>query len=160
TDAAAIQTALNGLSTIAGIGASVTVAAAGGGVFNVTFAGSLGGMDIPILNADITSGPGTITRGSTAGTTPIGFKVPDELLTLTGAGFNGAAFDNIAGHNAWETVITLVGGISMRVAANTNFTADGSIDGGILTKIGLGRLILPTANTFDPGVLLNQGIIN
>ena len=69
----AVAAALNGLSTIGGIGASVQVTQAGS-TFNVTFGGSLGGMQIPTLTAAVSTGPGAVSVGTAAGVVPIGFK--------------------------------------------------------------------------------------
>ena len=71
TDAAAIQAALNGLSSIGGstVGGQVVVApGATAGTFVVSFVGALKGFDQPLLTAAITVNPGTIavvqtTRG-------------------------------------------------------------------------------------------------
>ncbi len=71
TDTAALQMALNGLSTIGGAGGSVTVSEPNPGVFSVTFGGTLAGFSQPQLTATA-GGPGTvavaITRNGAGGT--------------------------------------------------------------------------------------------
>jgi len=49
-----------------------------GDTFYITFTKSLGGLDIPTLNAIITSpfGTGFVNVGITNGTVPIGFQIP------------------------------------------------------------------------------------
>ncbi len=125
-DALAIQTALNNLPTILGIQAFVTVVQIGGD-FHITFQGSLGGIEIPTINAAIAGGPGVVSVGIVAGTTPIGFHVPNQFLTLNGPGKSGifvsprtgpqtgaapvaevtGALNNQAGHNSWDQIVTL-----------------------------------------------------
>lgn len=162
TNATRIANALNGLATIAGIGASVTVVPdATPGVYKVTFGGSLGGMEIPVINVAVASGPGTITPGTAVdNTTTIGFAIPDEFITLNGPGFAGATLDNLVGHNILQRKLTLNGAVNLSADTFTNLTAAGSIAGGSVTKIGLGRLILPTANTISNVVTISEGIVN
>ena len=124
TDGPTVQAALNALSSIGGVGGSVTVTQVGS-TFTVTFGGSLTGPNIAELNAAIFT---SAVVGTAVGTTPVGFKVPNELLTLNGfgeAGVNVAprnmatrtggpapaaevtgALNNQAGDNAWEMPIT------------------------------------------------------
>ena len=123
----AIENALNNLPTILNIQANVTVALVAG-QFQITFGGSLGGMEIPTINSAITVGPGSLSVGVIPGTTPIGFQVPNQFLTLNGPGKAGifvtpragsqtqplpvgapevtGALNNQAGHNSWEQTIT------------------------------------------------------
>ncbi len=169
--AATVQARLNALSTITGIGASVSVTQVGN-TFFVTFKDSLGGFDIPTLNATITSafGTGTITVGVAAGASPIGFKIPNQYLILAGAPL---PLSNIAGHNAWEQptantatlAIDLTGG-SRNITVNQylNFTVNGLIGNGTIAKFGMGRIILPHSNPFLTGPITfpvgNGGAVN
>lgn len=80
-----VASRMNTLSTIAGIGASVSVTQTGNTLF-ITFKDSLGGFDIPTLNATITSafGTGSITVGITPGATAVGFQIPNQYLVVAG----------------------------------------------------------------------------
>lgn len=130
TDANLLRNALNGLATIGGIGASVSVTRGGTAanpVFTITFQGSLGGMDIPTLTGAVTASAATLAIGVTTGATPIGFDVPNQFLVLNGPGRAGVgvtprsvatrttgpvgaeitgALNNMAGHNSWAQNIT------------------------------------------------------
>ncbi|MBI2808901.1 MAG: Ig-like domain repeat protein [Planctomycetes bacterium] len=163
-DATNIATALTGLSTIGGIGASVSVVDVGG-TFNITFQGSLGGMQIPTLSATITSLPGTgiASIGTTSGTTPLGFRVPDVNLFLNGTGRGLGTMYNAAGVNTWDKLVTYTGTTNIGANANTNLTFAGGLTAPgttTLNKIGQGRVILPTANTFTAAVNVAQGALN
>ena len=157
-DAADIQAALNGLSTIGGIGASVSVALAGA-TLDITFGGSLGGMEIPILGATITSGfgSGSVNVGTTSGATAIGFNVPDEYLTLAGSGTAivpgavlGAAISaGGVGYTSAPTV-TFTGGGGTGASGIAVITA-GVVTGVTITSAGVGyRRVAPTI-TFTGG---------
>mgnify|MGYP005837221185 CR=1 FL=1 len=102
TDAAAIQAALNALSTIGGaptVGGQVTVAPLTPGVFRVSLGGSLSGFDQPLMSGAVTTGPGSIniteTRRGGGGTVIAqgaslqlagSFTVAGEPLLVNGSG--------------------------------------------------------------------------
>jgi fibronectin-binding autotransporter adhesin len=105
TDAAAIQAALNALTTIGGaaaVGGVATVAALLPGEYRITLGGSLSGFEQPLIEALATSGPGTIEVEQTlagAGGTVIAngaslqlagsFTVAGEPLLVQGQGNTG-----------------------------------------------------------------------
>src|SRR5262249_21689229 len=151
------QTALNGLATIGGVGANVSVVQVGS-TFNVTFGGSLGGLEIPLLTGTITSqfGTGLINIGVTTGTTPIGFRVPDEYITLAGAGATNFASVvsriNVATGGAGYTsppTVTISGGNGVGATAVATI-AGGVVTGVIVTGGGTGYTSAP-AVTFSGG---------
>src|SRR5581483_8101212 len=98
TDQANIAAALTSLSTIGGVGGTATVTQVSPGVFNVLFGGGLAGLGLPVLDASITAGTGNASVASSFGTVPVGFKVPNELLTLNGWGVIGI-YSDPAGRN-------------------------------------------------------------
>lgn len=132
TDAASIASALQSLSTIGGLGGSVSVTPVSTTVFTIVYGSNLMGMDLPVVSALISEGPGYASVAATTGSTPVGFKVPTELLTLNGFGMNGVytqprlrstrtvgpvtgppidpdytgALNNEAGQNSWNSTIT------------------------------------------------------
>jgi hypothetical protein len=78
--AAQVQTALNGLSTIAGRGGSVSVTQAGS-VYTVTFGGFFADLDVAQMNAATSGGPTAVVA-----TTTNGMNVPNT--DQRGTGFN------------------------------------------------------------------------
>lgn len=125
--AAAVQTALQGLSTI---GASnATVAGSAGGPYTVTFAAALAGQDLPLLTADSSQLVGTgsqdvqivmTTRGSVADTQNIagilfdtvefadGSELSDEPVAMLrrNVSFQSAKVVNFATLNSGGAVAT------------------------------------------------------
>ena len=162
-DALAIETALNALATINGIGANVTVTGSGTN-FNVTFGGSLGGLEIPMLTATVVSpfGTGTVTVGSVSGTAPLGFKVPDQYLTVNNpTPVNPPAIipDIVAravvtnggtGYAAPPTVLFSGGGGGFG-AAGFATVAGGVVTGVVLTSGGVGYTVAPTITLVGGG---------
>ncbi len=168
TDAYNIMTALDGLSTIGSIGATVSVTSVGtptNPAFDITFGGSLGGMQIPELSGAITSPfvlGQSISEGLTSGTTAIGFKIPNQYLV------DPTSLTNVAGDNSWEqptadttTLAIDLGGANttMDIALNSNLTINGLMGDGGFTKTQAGRLILPHPNTIT-SVKVDQGELN
>jgi autotransporter-associated beta strand protein len=95
-DAVAIQTALNGLSSITSAFGAVTVIQTGPGNFLITFGAALVGTTANI-NASVSSGPGSAVAGPEGGTVVAnnaqiqlegGVTVPGEPLILQGKGSN------------------------------------------------------------------------
>jgi large repetitive protein len=167
-----VQTALNNLSTIGGVGGSVTVTRIGN-AFTVTFGGSLAGVDQPLLGATGIGGStvvvsavaegGTGTLVNSGGTLqldldPLNGGLPStvsgETLQLNGAGFGAiGALNNRTGTNTWAAAIALNSSSSIGVDAGT-LTATGGISGppaAALTKVGVGTLFLPTTNNTYQG---------
>jgi len=119
-----MQTALNSLPSIGGVGGSVTVMQGSGGnsnVFTVAFGGSLQYTNVPPMTsttlsggvtavvATLRDGPGGTVVNS-GGTLQVqgNINVSTENLTLNGTGFNGqGALENVSGSNTWNSPITL-----------------------------------------------------
>src|SRR5439155_2833936 len=59
-DAAAIQAALNGLSSVRRLGGQLTVTQTGGGAFTVSFGGYMTGFQQPLLLAAVSSGSASV----------------------------------------------------------------------------------------------------
>src|SRR5207244_2610100 len=111
------------------------------------------------------NGNGTLQLDNEDGTRA-GFVVANELLTLNGNGFTGiGALDNFKGNNTWTGNVTLgaafVGAARPQIGADsqggvpTNLLLSGVLldptgvnPGFGFDKIGTGRLILTSANTF------------
>lgn len=72
-DAGTFQNALNSLSTVNGVGGTVTVTRAGNGIFNISFGGTLGGFGQTQITGAVTTGPGSIL--GTTGVTGAGGTV-------------------------------------------------------------------------------------
>jgi autotransporter-associated beta strand protein len=162
--AGAVQTALNALSTIGGVGGSVTVTSPSTGTYIITFGGSLTGLDQLQMTAAGSGGAAasvtTLTNGI-SGTLQIqgGITVSSEPLTLTGPGYTGiGALDSPAGANTWDSPITLAGNAS--IAADTDQTQSPAVPstltvdqpisesatGSNLTKAGTGIVVFTGAN--------------
>lgn len=171
TDAANIQSALNALATISGIAANVTVVQVGS-AFHVTFGGSLGGMEIPLLGGTVVSqfGTGAINIGVTSGSTPIGFRVPDQYVSIVnpgaqsfttvvarinitsgGSGYTSPPTVTISGANGVgaTAVATVIGGVVTAVtvtSGGTGFTGTPSVvfSGGGATTQATGSAVTQT----------------
>jgi large repetitive protein len=203
-DATNLQTALNALSTIGGIGGIATVNQVSAGVFTVLYSGNLSGLGLPLLTGSVTSGPGTLAVTSSVNSTPVGFQVPNEQLTLNGFGVAGVfvtprnvgtrttgpapaaevigALNNQAGNNSWQSPVTFFTSasnvfnnsgyyepaVTVGAVVGTSLTINGVIgDNGVglskaysFSKVGNGRLILTTANTFTADFDILQGTLN
>ena len=145
--AGAVQTALNNLSTVGGVGGSAAVGgvpSAGGTLFTIAFGLNLGATDLPPITTQTTGAasafPTTLRDGpegtvvNPGGTLQIaGNKAfTQEALTLRGAGFQGqGALNNAAGTNSWDTPITLAENATIGAAAGTTLTlSQPTSDGG------------------------------
>lgn len=175
-----VEAALNLLSTIGGVGGSVTVTRSGG-IFTVTFGGSLLGQDLPQMTATGEGGTmatvNTSRQGSGASTVATGatlqlqdgITVAGETLTINGPGFNNAgALENLSGNNTWAKLLTLgsnssigVTGAPDRLTINQTITDKGSNFG--VTKVGPGTLEYAggasTSNTYTGLTQVNEGTL-
>ena len=152
TDATAIQTALNNLSTIKNVGGFVTVSVdPTDSVFTVVFGGTLLGTTPPIT-AVVSTAPGTISVLNNAGG---GFTAISGQSTWTGpvvlAGNTSIGADGTqALQDGVSTAqITIVGSISDQVAGQTN----------TLTKVGDGTVALAAQNVFAGQTVVAQGVL-
>jgi autotransporter-associated beta strand protein len=175
-DAAAIQTALNGLTTIGGLGAFVTVFQSVSGTFTVEFGGSLAGSSLSLLSVAVTTAPGSgtvnrLTAG--AGGTVVksggslqlqgGITLSSESLTLNGPGSNNAgALENVTGTNTWNNPILLGSNVSIGVdgPGDTLVINQPITDGGGgfgVTEVGPGTLDYKVGNTYTGLTQVNDG---
>lgn len=176
-EAAAVQAALNGLTTVGTVGGNVSVTQSGQ-TFEVNFLGSLGGMQIPTLAANVTSQYNTgsigvsFTTGNALGYAPIGFQIPDEYLDVGETELNNTAGDNswqqpsadsatyavtLSGNNHGSFVLSSASRIG--VAVNTNLTFNGELSGTFEAN-GEGRIILPGPNNITSSILILEGEVN
>ncbi len=146
--AAQVMAALNALQSIGGVSGSVGVSLSGG-VYTVTFGGTLTGTTQPL------SGNGVIAAvlpgGLGALDSPSGIiNTWDSTITLQGNAAIGADIDT-SGPN--PVVSTLV----VDKTINEAFTSPGSA----LTKVGLGTTTLSgsTSNTYSGGTLVDDGVL-
>jgi autotransporter-associated beta strand protein len=175
-DASAIQTALNGLSTISGVGAFVDVFQSASGVYTVQFGGNLAGASLPLLSAQVSTGPGSasisrVTAGAggtvvnSGGTLQLqnGITVASESVTLNGTGFNNTgALENVSGNNTWANSLILgsnariaVDGASDTLAITQSITDNGAGLG--VTETGLGTLDYQATNIYTGLTQVQQG---
>lgn len=186
-DAGVIEGALNGLATIGGAAASVTVMETSPGLFLITFAGSLAGTTQPILPtssgvgyASLTPAGGSIVQNGAA------LKLESDLnlepITLNGNGiqpnysghFTGA-LRSLTNDNTYTGTVTLNTNSTIGVDAGSTltFTRDpanpnplGITDNGVgysLEKESAGTLVLQTVDSYgsaSAGTTVNQGILN
>ncbi|OWK41577.1 Glycosyl hydrolase, BNR repeat precursor [Fimbriiglobus ruber] len=144
TLASDIQTALNGLSTINGIGGSVSVASASATAFVVTFAGN------------------TLIQN------------PYQLVVTGAGGATGNAgpanltVENASADNMWRGPVTLNTSVSIDTAANTRLSLFGTIDdasnadpnGSGFAKLGTGDLALGGAgNSYRGQTVVGAGVL-
>src|SRR5205807_29648 len=99
-----VQAELNALSTISGVGGSVTVTRTGN-VYTIVFGGTLAGGANPLLQYTIVSG--------------------NALVTVTGA---DNPLQNLSDDNMWRGPVTLATTTSIDVAANSRLSLFGAID--------------------------------
>ncbi|MSQ93232.1 MAG: hypothetical protein EXR98_01605 [Gemmataceae bacterium] len=187
-DAGAIQASLNGLTTIGGAAASVSVIRTGPGLFLITFAGSLASTTTPILpvvtsqpgSASVTPGGGTIVQYGAA--LELESNLNLEPVTLNGDGvkpnygghFTGA-MRSLSNTNTYTGTVTLNTNATIGVesgsvltfarnAANPN--PNGITDNGVgysLNKEQEGTFILQTPDSYGSataGTTVDQGILN
>ncbi len=154
--AAAVQSALNGLSSIGGVLGSVTVtrteiqtttqngpgAANTGFLYTVTFGGTLANTLFPLqasgqagtgASASVVSTAGVDVRVANGAALELtssgpGFTVSNHLLTASGNGVNGTgALHNVAGNNTWNGPVSLPVDTTVGVDATTTLTLGGGV---------------------------------
>ena len=187
-DAAAIESELNGLTTIGGVGGSVTVVRTNPGMFLITFGGSLAATMQPILPA-VTSQPGSASVTPAGGTivqNGAALELESDLdlepITLNGNGiapnYGGhytGALRNLTGANIYTGTVTLntnatigaeSGSTLMFARDPANPNPYGITDNGVgfsIDKEGAGKLVLQTVDSYGSvtaGTTVNQGILN
>jgi autotransporter-associated beta strand protein len=183
-----IEDALNALSTIGGVGGSVSVAQGTGSnsnVYTITFGGSLlldnqeqivaiptPGVLTPMRT--IVDGPeGTVVNGgATLQLQNLAAPMTREALTLNGSGFNGAgALENLAGANTWDRLITLDSNSAIAADPGTTLVIDQPISdddpvSGLtrafgVTKLGTGTVEYAgaTSNDYTGLTQINEGLL-
>lgn len=181
--AATLETALNNLPTISGVGGSVTVTKSGQ-TYTITFGGSFTGLDVPQLDATRVGG----IVGSTAteatlvhGSGPI--VVPNsQVLYLSGTGLsNTGALLATNGSHVWSGNVFLqkLGAFSPSsspsgiVALGATLAGDTLTIGGTieedpesfsappygLNKVGAGKVILQGNNTYSGTTTVSTGTL-
>lgn len=164
TTAALLQANLQTIPALSAAGA-VVVSGIPGGPFTVNFASNLSSNSLTAL-----SGPVSIVLPSGP------LVVTGVNLSLTGTGItNSGALLNKIGSNTWKGNVTLdanpgfaaattpAGTVSIAV---TNFLDTLTIDGGVgellpsgLTKLGLGKLVLTSADSYSGTTTIPSGIL-
>ncbi len=178
-----LQNALNALTSIGGVGGSVTVTR-NGGIFRVTFGGSFLGQNLDPMEVTGTGGTfGTVAtiRDGTGATTVQpgatlqlegGITVSTETLTLNGQGFDPdgtsgplpalGALDNSGGANVWSRPILLASDVFLGSHAGTLSINQPIGDGGSnfgVTKVGGATLDYQAANTYTGLTQVNDGTL-
>jgi autotransporter-associated beta strand protein len=186
---AQIAAALNGLSSIGGVGGSVSVSstsvtAQDGNaetIYTITFGGTLAGVKSPLISAlgansavvavSTVSDGGLGVQVSNGATLQVqgGMTVLPDLLALNGNGVgNAGALENVNGTNTWTGSITLQSNTSIGVDPTTQLTVSGTVQDPVatpvpaasLTKLGTGTLIFPNANTYAGKTTVSAGVLN
>jgi autotransporter-associated beta strand protein len=182
TGAGSVQSALNGLSSIGGVGGSVNVTRVGN-LISVTFGGSLAATSLPLMIASPSTGTSAVVaevlQGGLGGTTVSGgtlqlqnnITITGEPLQLTGSGFNGlGALDSASGINLWDSPITLAGNTSVAADIDPNLgistlTVDQAISESVtpsnLTKLGQGNMVFsgPVSNSYTGLTSVTDGTL-
>ncbi len=175
---ASMQNALNALSTIGGVGGSVTVTQSGN-VYTITFGGTLaignqpqifgiGFSGVTVVVDTFRDGPeGTVVASGATLQVQGGITVSTEDLTINGPGFQGrGALENLSGENAWTRPI-LLGSSSSIGAAAGRLTIPTSINeaspGFAVTKVGPATVRYSggagTSNTYTGLTQINEGTL-
>ena len=153
TDAASIQSGLDSLSTIGGIGGSVTVVAdPTDTVFTVTFGGTLAGQSSILLGASVTATPAVITPSllPSGALTAVSGNSQWTGPVVLGGNTTIAADGSQALQNGVEAAtLTITGTISDQMAGTSN----------TLTKVGQGTVILAQANVYAGQTVVQQGVL-
>jgi large repetitive protein len=178
----AVQTALDNLTSIGGIGGSVTVTGGpttGSSQYLVTFGGTLASMNVPAIvsqgfngtTAVVTTkidggGLGTIVATGAALQLQGNISVSGEALTLSGNGVNsGGAMENVAGSNIWSGIITLGSSVTLGADGTSTLIINKQLtDGGNgfgVTKVGSGTLQFAgsTSNAYTGQTNVNLGTL-
>jgi autotransporter-associated beta strand protein len=167
---ASVQNALDALSSIGGVGGSVTVTQSGND-YTITFGGSLAATNQPAI-IPTGSGGTTVSQATLqyGGTGTLQVQVPsaysNETLQLTGNGFGGiGALDTPAGTSIWDSAILLMGNSTVAADTGATLTVDQTIgeaaSGSNLTKLGLGTVIFSgaTSNTYTGLTSVTDGTL-
>lgn len=176
-DEAAIQAALNQLSSILDVGGSVTVTRTTQITFLIEFGGSLANLNVPQITATPSGGvfsdQATVNDGSegtvvAAGATlqlQGGITVSTEALIVNGQGFGDkGALENLAGTNTWDKTIVLgsasfIGatGAGSTLIINQPITDEGNDFP--VTKVGPGTVEYRAGNTYTGLTQVNEGTL-
>ena len=177
---AAVQTALDNLTSIGGIGGSVTVLPlTGSSQYQVTFGGTLASTNVPAIVSQGFNGTSAVvttkTDGANLATTVANgaalqvqgnISVSGEALTLSGNGVNnGGAMENVAGSNIWSGVITLASSVTLGADSGSTLVINKQLtDGGSgfgVTKVGAGTLQFAgsTSNAYTGQTNVNLGTL-
>ncbi len=181
--AAAVQSALEGLSTVGNGNVLVSeTPTLNGKVLTVTFRNALATTNLPITATNVSpglainintaqpGGAGTIVAAGaaleldgTSGPLNVG-----EVLALNGDGINAAgALDNLAADNTYSGPITLVTDTSIGAAAGTTLTVTGSVQDPVpapvpsarLRKAGPGTVVFTAANPYGGKTAVDEGVL-
>jgi autotransporter-associated beta strand protein len=168
---ASLQNALNALTSLGGVGGSVTVTKSGS-TFTITFGGTLAGTNVSQLTGNQFGGTvltittvhdgseGTVVASGATLQLQGGITVSTEGLTLNGNGAGGiGALDSASGNNTWATPILLGSNTSIgaeidSTATPATLTLSGVLNeaspGTTLTKVGPGIAVLtgPDSNAY------------
>jgi autotransporter-associated beta strand protein len=152
-----VATALNGLTTIGGVGGGVTVTSQAttgvGGVITTVYTIILGGT--------LASGHQPLMAASATGT---GTTPPVVIIARDGG---SGALHNITGNNFWTGPIVLQSTDSIGVDPATQLAVSGSVQDpstapvppATLTKVGAGDLVFSTDNPYTGLTQVNAGIL-
>ncbi len=152
--ATVVQGFLNALTSISGVGGSVTVTqtpVTGGSVYNIIFGGSLANSHQPLFGVSLSGG------GS-------GSSINVIVARDGGTG----ALHNVTGNNTWTGPIVLQSADSIGVDPGTQLTISGVVEDPAtapvppanLTKVGAGTLVFQNDNLYTGQTIVNNGILN
>ncbi|MBM4070658.1 MAG: hypothetical protein FJ271_17140 [Planctomycetes bacterium] len=181
--ASVLETALNNLSTIGGVGGSVTVTKSGT-TYTITFGGTLAGTAVPKLDASRVGGTPSSTPTASEATVTHGsgpIVVPDsQILGLSGTGiFNSGALISTNGSHVWDGNVTLQrepafapsSNPSTIVAISASNAGDTLTIGGVieddpndpaaygLNKVGAGKAVLQGTNIYTGATTVSTGTL-
>jgi autotransporter-associated beta strand protein len=143
------------------LGANSQLQLSGNNTYDGVTTISAGAIEIASNNALGASSAGTVVSSGFSLALLGGITVP-EPITINGAGFGGlGAIFNGSGNNTISGAITL-GAASTLGSLSGNLTFSGAISDGAssfaLTKVGAGTVTLASANTYDGGTSITNGI--
>jgi autotransporter-associated beta strand protein len=139
------------------------------GILDIQDPGALGTAGGPPTNGTVVNTGATLALdlNPTGGGGPQ--TVTGETLTLNGAGVNGmGALDNVSGTNTWAGAPIILNTNSSIGVDVGSLTVTGGVRDPIpvpttpatLTKVGVGTLFFPTANTYKGLTQIPNGILN
>jgi autotransporter-associated beta strand protein len=173
--AAQVQAALNGLSSISGVGGSVTVSLSGG-VYTITFGGVLGTYNQPQITA-LSTGGATVTTSTVTdgvGNTSLGVSIApltvwsDSTLYASSTYLHSIGADSIVpSDNTWRGPITLNAATPIDIGAGSRLILDGAVDdatnlsnaGSDLIKLDTGELVMADASTYRGATYVGTGSV-